>query len=176
MDTNSSSDFQRQMPQVRGRLDRDSEQLVKDTERLVKKTKEQMNWKHLVAEHPWASMAAAAAIGYVVVPRRSCTVTVDWKSIRQAMPEGASPLPVRKEPRKESAFSSLFSNMLGFAASLAFRQVATLVSEQVRHMVSEYVQSIRSGAGGRQGGDWEPSRGESYGFQQTTKREDGRRS
>jgi hypothetical protein len=169
MVSNSSGDWQRQMPHVRGRLDRDTEQLVKNTEQLVKKAKEQIHWRHFVAEHPWLSLAAAAAAGYAIVPRRSCAVTVDWKSIRKAMPPEVPNGP----PPREPLLSGLVGNMLSIAAASAFRQVASLVSEQVRRTVSEFVQS-RSNPGERKERNWEPSQGDSYGLQSTSQKENGR--
>ena len=36
----------------------------------VEKARTKFDWRHYVASHPWVSLGTAAAVGYLLVPRR----------------------------------------------------------------------------------------------------------
>jgi hypothetical protein len=67
MSTESSraaiEDIQRQMAQIRLALHQDVDGAVKGARSMT-------DWRAVVASHPWAALAAAAALGYLVVPKR----------------------------------------------------------------------------------------------------------
>jgi hypothetical protein len=62
---NSSAALQRQMQNIRGNL-------VAHADEAVKAARAKFAWRHYVSNHPWISMGAAMAVGYLLVPRRVC--------------------------------------------------------------------------------------------------------
>ena len=65
---NSSAALQQQMRATRRSLNEHADQVVETARR-------QVDWRHYVGSHPWASLGTAFALGYFLVPRRtSCQI------------------------------------------------------------------------------------------------------
>ncbi|MFZ5831851.1 MAG: hypothetical protein ACOY3P_17320 [Planctomycetota bacterium] len=63
---NGPSDIERQLAQVR----KDLQGAAEDARHHASEYAQQMtDWRYHVRRHPWLAMAAAVAVGYVVVPR-----------------------------------------------------------------------------------------------------------
>lgn len=57
------AEIQRRMAQIRHEMHQEVQGAVRGAQTLT-------DWKSLVKSHPWLSMSVAAAVGYVVVPKR----------------------------------------------------------------------------------------------------------
>jgi len=67
----------RQVQAIREEMAAIRRELRNDVDEIVEDTREMVDWRYYVREHPWACMAAVAALGYLVVPPRIETVTPD---------------------------------------------------------------------------------------------------
>ena len=61
--SDEAEQLRRQMAQVRVDLGEDAEQIAENARTMT-------DWRYYVSSYPWASMAVAAAVGYIAVPRR----------------------------------------------------------------------------------------------------------
>ena len=57
-------DLQSRMEELRRDLGRNVEETVENARVML-------DWRHYVASHPWLCMTAAAAVGFLLVPRRT---------------------------------------------------------------------------------------------------------
>jgi hypothetical protein len=62
-------DIQRQMAQIRHDLHEEVREAVTVAQTLT-------DWRSFVRNHPWVTLGAAAAVGYLIVPRRRSAPTV----------------------------------------------------------------------------------------------------
>lgn len=62
-DSPSADDIQQQMSRIRSGLHQEVKGIVENARAIT-------DWKHYVRQYPWACMAGAAALGYLVVPKR----------------------------------------------------------------------------------------------------------
>jgi hypothetical protein len=58
------------MQGIRCEIDQDLEDVSASTRSLV-------DWKHYVKAYPWVCLGAAAALGFLIVPKRSTTINAD---------------------------------------------------------------------------------------------------
>jgi ElaB/YqjD/DUF883 family membrane-anchored ribosome-binding protein len=65
--TNEVDEIRRRMAWIRRELREDVLGVVESAEAVT-------DWKHYIRDYPWASVALAAAVGFVLVPRRRKTV------------------------------------------------------------------------------------------------------
>ncbi len=75
---NSSAGLQRQMRHIRRDLNEHADQMVETA-------RNQFDWRRYVANHPWGSIAAAAAVGFFLVPRRACCKGVDAQTVKETV-------------------------------------------------------------------------------------------
>lgn len=65
-----------QMREIRSALRDDAEMIVENAKLTV-------DWRHYVHRYPWLCMAAAAAIGYLVVPRGKPRLEIDGNTVEE---------------------------------------------------------------------------------------------
>jgi hypothetical protein len=58
------------MQQIRCEMDQDLEYMVETARKMV-------DWKHYVKTYPWVCLGAAAALGFLIVPKRSTATHPD---------------------------------------------------------------------------------------------------
>ena len=82
------TEIQRRMAQVRRELHEEVREAVKGAQSLT-------DWRSQVRHHPWLALGAAAAVGYLIVPRRRqepaptiVAVTPHGRGRRRAGPRG----------------------------------------------------------------------------------------
>jgi hypothetical protein len=98
-------DIQRRMAQIRHELHVEAREVVKGAQSLT-------DWRNLVRNHPWLTLGAAAAAGYLIVPRRAPAPTV--VAVSPPAPVLTAPAPAQSErPPRGRRFS-----ILGTALSL----------------------------------------------------------
>ena len=59
------------MQGIRGEIDQNLRDVSASARSMV-------DWKHYVKAHPWACLGTAAALGFLVAPKRSTAMNADW--------------------------------------------------------------------------------------------------
>lgn len=76
MNDRTPQDIQGEMSTVRQALGRDVDHIVDGTQRL-------MDWRYQVRSHPWLCVGAAAAAGFLVLPKKSQSLKPDVEQLAQ---------------------------------------------------------------------------------------------
>ncbi|HZW33636.1 MAG TPA: hypothetical protein VFF52_23145 [Isosphaeraceae bacterium] len=105
-------DIQRRMAQMRHELHVDAREVVKGAQSLT-------DWRSLVRNHPWLSLSAAAAVGYLIVPRRAERPTVVAVSPPVPVSAAATPAPPERPPRRNRW--GILSTVMGLLGPIAVR-------------------------------------------------------
>tara|TARA_R110002095_G_scaffold215072_1_gene208410 strand:- start:1056 stop:1481 length:426 start_codon:yes stop_codon:yes gene_type:complete len=109
------------MRDIRSDLDNDVHQLKQSASKLT-------NWRHYIKNHSWACVGVAAAIGYLVVPRKLNLQSVDAKTIEKLA--GKNRLVVEHNS-KSQAKKSLIRGAFTFLSGLALRTAAAQIIQQL---------------------------------------------
>ncbi len=113
--TEDINEIQRRMAQIRRELHEEVKEAVKGAQSLT-------DWRSQVKSHPWLALGAAAAIGYMIVPkrRRPETPTIVTVNPVAASPVSSSSAPSSSSPPRRSRFG-LLGSALGLVAPIAVR-------------------------------------------------------
>jgi len=111
----------RDMRCIRRELGDNVEELVENAERL-------MDWRYYVTRYPWATVGAAALIGYFLVPRRIVTLPTDQHSLTQLVDRIA---PALSPPEKEKPQPGWFSSLISMGTGMLLRAAAGYAAQQV---------------------------------------------
>jgi hypothetical protein len=105
-------DTQRRMAQIRHELHVEAREVVKGAQSLT-------DWRSLVRNYPWLALGAVAAVGYLIVPRRSATPTV--VAVTPPAPALAASMPVQPEQPPRRRRWGILSTALGLLGPIAVR-------------------------------------------------------
>jgi hypothetical protein len=131
MATNEIDEIRKSMARIRRDLHEDVRGVVESAEAVT-------DWRHWIRDYPWASMAAAAAIGFVLVPKRRKTVKPEAVAqavaaqIQPAMQQAAQAAAV-EGPKKRGR--GLIGAGLGLLAPIALRAAQNYAT----HFVSNWI-------------------------------------
>ena len=140
MATSSGKSGARDPADVRRRMRRIRRQLPTDVDRIVDGARQLVDWKHYVQQYPWASAALAAAIGYLVVPRRPQVISPDAAVIEKL----AKRQRLMIEPASAAKIKpGLLDSMLGVAGNMLFRAGVAYAGQQLGKVVGQ--QSVAAG-------------------------------
>lgn len=115
------------MSTIRQELDDDVQEVVAEARQLT-------DWKHYVRDFPWVTLGAAAAVGYLLVPRRLEVVRPDAESLAKlARRDG---FVVEHRP-KQSAGPGLLETFASMAGRILLRTALTQASQQVGRLLGE---------------------------------------
>ena len=105
-------EIRRKMAQIRRDLHEDVRSVVQGAEAAT-------DWRRFIRNYPWATMGAALAVGYVLVPRRHRATT----TIHMASPEMARAIAPAEAPKPAEAKKGkgLLGTVFGLVAPVAFR-------------------------------------------------------
>lgn len=106
-------EIQRRMAQVRHELHEDVREAVKGAQSLT-------DWRSQVRNHPWLALGAAAALGYLLVPKRRVEPAPTIVTVGphpSAVPTAAA---VAEEPRKRKRWG-LIGSAVGLLGPVAVR-------------------------------------------------------
>ena len=113
MNDSDAGDICRQMDEVRRSLQSDVDQIIASTRTLA-------DWRYYVRRYPWACLAAAAAAGFIVVPRRVEIVSPGAEAIEALARRNK--LVVNAHPHRRAG-GGLGGAVLGLLANAAARGV-----------------------------------------------------
>ena len=105
------------MQGIRCEIDQDLEDVSASAHRIV-------DWKHYVKTYPWVCLGTAAALGFLIVPKRSTTRYVDLATLTKAARTGH---PVVEPPR--FAPRDMVETLLATVASMAVQRVIGLLAQ-----------------------------------------------
>jgi hypothetical protein len=103
---------------VRVRMEQVRSDLGRNVEHTVENVRAMFDWRHHVATHPWLCLTAAAAAGFLLVPRRTIATT-QW--------DHAAPSVLL--PRA----SGIVAAVVGLAANVAIREGMSLATRYIEN-------------------------------------------
>jgi len=116
------------MAGVRGALDENVRELVQNAGVLADRARNLTDWRYYVKAAPWATVGAAAAVGYLIVPRRVQIVQPDADQIAElARRHQIVVQHAAKAEAKQGGPAQLVMTML---ANALLRAVTAYVSQQ----------------------------------------------
>lgn len=105
--------------------------------RLSEETKQFLDWKHYVRLFPWESLAAAAAFGYFMVPRRSPLTRSDTGALAaQFAREQQSVLNANEAANAKARSPSLVGSLLGVATTTLWRVGMAYATKELGNIVA----------------------------------------
>lgn len=120
-------DIQRRMLTIRQDLDVDVQDVVAGARRLT-------DWRHYVRDYPWVTLGAAAAVGYLLVPRRLEVVRPDAETLAKLA--RADGLVVQHRP-KQSAKAGIVESLATVAGRILVRTALAYAGQQVGRFFGE---------------------------------------
>jgi ElaB/YqjD/DUF883 family membrane-anchored ribosome-binding protein len=114
--TEDMSDIQRRMAQIRRDLHEEVKGAVKGAQSLT-------DWRSQVKSHPWLALGAAAAVGYLIVPkrRRPETPTIVAVSPVAAAPVAGPSAMATPSSASRKGGSGILGSVFGLLAPIAVR-------------------------------------------------------
>ncbi len=147
-DNRDAESLQREMARVR-------DVLVDEVEGIVTNARELSDWRYYVRRHPWACVGAAAAVGFLAVPRRLQVVTPDAESLAKLAKQNRLVVTPRVEPQKSGG---LTASLLTLGANMLFRSAIAFVGQQMaKHMADAQQEPRASTASAPPGADHPPN-------------------
>ncbi len=119
---NSSAAVQRQMQDIRG-------DLAAHADEAVQKARTKFDWRHYVANYPWVTLGAAAAMGYLLVPRRARSRACD---------PGAATADRVAQARQPSPLSGVVAGMISVATATIVREGMSFVAHSVKEWLEPH--------------------------------------
>lgn len=116
-DSESIKAIQQRMQQVR-------HDLGDEVEELVESAKDMTDWRKYVLANPWACMAAAAAIGFFIVPKRAPRLRLSEADLQAFARQGAVLKPQKSQGGMRRA-------LLSFVTSAALRGVMGYLGQRM---------------------------------------------
>jgi hypothetical protein len=134
----SADDLQLRMAQVRRAVQWDVEETATAAKRLA-------DWQYYVRQFPWATVAAMAAVGFMLVPRKRPRPLVDESALKKMVAEKrVVVIPQKEEHTKQSALSSLGGLLAAAAAKAAMNYVSHRFTEANRPVDREETSRVRT--------------------------------
>lgn len=122
---NRAEQIRRTMAYIRRELDVD----VADVEQSARTL---LNWRYYTQNYPWACLAVASAVGYLVVPRKLEIHSPDPKTLEKLARDRH--LVVEQKPKAE-AKGGLIGTAFSFISGLVLKTAMTQLGHQVASMM-----------------------------------------
>ena len=130
--------------QIRERMREIRRDLRADVKGIVVHASHMFDWKSYVRSFPWGSLAAAAIVGYLIVPRRTKVVQPDAETLEALVREQQKFVtPPTPPPPQRSMIGALMPVVGGMVARMAIDYATKvgmgLVDEMARNAAQQYV-------------------------------------
>ncbi len=115
---------------VRARMQQIRCEMDQDLEEMVASARDMVDWKHYVKTYPWVCLGAAAALGFLIVPKRSTAIHPDLATLTELVKTGhmvAEPAP--------AATRGLVDALLATVASIAVRKGIELLGQSAARLL-----------------------------------------
>ena len=125
--SNSDSDaICRQMASIRRELD-------EDVGAVVEQAKELTDWRNFVRRHPFLSVTAAVAIGYLVVPERLNVISPSAEALEELAKRNRLVVKPKADVRRQA---SMASPLINLAVGAVLRSALNMAGQQVGKAMS----------------------------------------
>ena len=114
---------QARMQQIRCEIDGDMEDMAASVRSMI-------DWKHYVKTYPWVCLSAAAALGFLIVPKRSRAIRPDLATLTELARTGL--LVVNPAP---TATRGLVDALLATVANIAVRKATAYLGQSVERLL-----------------------------------------
>ena len=118
----TAEDLRREMASVRSSLASDVEQVTANARDLT-------DWKYYVKQHPLPLAAAAAAFGYLMVPRETKVVRPSPETLRRMAKN--KKVYISNKPQKASKDRNMLDRALSIGGAFAARAATAYVTQQL---------------------------------------------
>jgi hypothetical protein len=124
-------DIRRKMALIRRELHEDVKGVVAEAEEVA-------DWRHYIRMYPWASVAAALAIGFFVVPKRRKTVKPEQvaQAVMAELPR--APQVVEAEPARKKG-----RGLIGAGLALIAPVVMRAAQNYATHFVTNWIAQMQ---------------------------------
>ena len=120
------------MQQLRCEIDGDMEDMAASARTMV-------DWKHYVKTYPWVCLGTAAALGFLIVPKRSKAIRPDLATLTELAKTGH--LVVEPAP---AATRGLVDALLATVASIAVRKATGYLGQSAAKITGNNLVSART--------------------------------
>ncbi len=127
--------LQWQMKNVRGSL-------FEHADQAVMKARREFDWRHYVAKHPWMSLGTAAAVGFFLVPRRTCCKVGNSETVTDAVDRVAQAV-------QPSPLAGIVAGVLSAMATTIAREGMEFVTSSVKQLLHHSDESLERNPAGR---------------------------
>jgi len=125
---------------LRHRMQETRNQLYRDVGGLVRDARGAVNWRRYVARYPLWAVGAAAALGYLVVPKRRKSVELNAETLAELARDKR--LVIRIEGQGEKS-AGMADSLIATALAFASRAAAGWFRKQVTNYMSQAPRSYR---------------------------------
>jgi hypothetical protein len=122
-ETNSASEVQRQMREVRAELREDVQELVVNAQDMA-------DWTIYVRAYPWLCVGAALAAGFLIVPSRPVVVKPDAEGLIELAKRNKLVVKMEEQPQAKKS-GGLMSQLLTMALGVLMQGGMKVVSNQL---------------------------------------------
>jgi hypothetical protein len=126
----TADEIQRRMAELRHNVSEDVAE-IRDSSGTM------LDWKYYFKRYPWPMVAAAAAVGYLVVPKRVEVVQPDRKALAKMVKD--EEIVLKQDPHAKQ--NSLAAIALGLAANALMRAGTAYVGQQAGKMFARHPES-----------------------------------
>jgi hypothetical protein len=123
--TNAAEQLRDEMRRLRSHMDADVESFVESTRVLL-------DWHSYFRSAPWLCLGGAALAGYLIIPSKTRTITVDLNHLAQAAKHRQVVVTDQKVQNKETVGSSLAK----MAAGMLWKAALAVAMQQLNQMIS----------------------------------------
>jgi len=106
-------------------------------ERLGDETRQFLDWKHYIRLFPWSTLAAAAVVGYIMVPRRAPLTRSTANALSEMAKESKQAVQAVRQAPPPPRRSGMFDGLIGLAGNALLRAGLTFATQQVTKMVTD---------------------------------------
>ncbi len=128
MQDDKADELQRRMAHVRDDLERNSARLIENAQTLA-------DWRYYVRQYPWLTLAAAGAIGFLLVPKRTKPVA-SAEANAEALVQLAREQGLVLQPPKAAASNGLLGGLASSVAKSLLRAGTVFVGQQVGQILA----------------------------------------
>lgn len=126
-----SVEIRNQMSDIRCHLGDDVEEFVDSARSLT-------DWRHYVQRYPWACMAGAAAIGFLVVPKRVQGINPSGKSLEKLVKAHCQECKSGEANGSTASRNGLGGAILGILANAAMRSAMGYIGQNAGKFLGEH--------------------------------------
>ena len=121
-----------QAQEIRRQMDHIRRDMRVEMDDIVQNARVLSDWRFYVRSYPWVCLAAAAGLGYMVVPRRLEVVSPDATTLEQLAKKHRLVVKPDTEPQEKK---SMVNKLVTFAASMALRGALAYAGQAVGKFV-----------------------------------------